>query len=932
MTQSIATKLARASFWPYKGQDKQGIFKLIRVTPDQGTNTDYIFNGELVRPPIAGSTTHYYLIPTTSFDRWSGIRANSQRSKHIGMWLSMKDHWDAFNINFDVYSYQGTSVPLSMLYYKVANNGVMHLAMTGDFDKSSLTPAVDDMYIRMYDNIYYSSGFGNVDNFRYYGKQITTMTEVASLVDQQLTLDLNKCLCFKNGKLIDKHDVAKSAIGDHLEIYLDESIDFKSVVKISDMPYYRSSTHQCNKFVMTIHNDGLVNNQERYFSDDVMFYLYNEVEQIGVYLHTNERKNIMNLTHNVFAIASDYLNDVSEKNGELFNLSQCSIVAVCKKDNTSIKAFSTTLCLHDLYYTAINNNGLNPQSIAQLICSPSTLSEWRGDNLEKGILRQFIDSTYGMSDTLSPQVVGYHSLFDIYGSNFTSVNDGYKIPELFNQDYLLQTFDSNGLATEDGNNKSNRTRPYSLDYTGQSGVVLNTAYFNSQEMPAYVRYYPSLKTHTSTVVVTCDYNSPGLELIDHPNFDSDFGLYDSHLSSSTVTMPLYKEYRVYYKSTSDAYYQQAIEGTHYSRLGANLTWLTNSSTINTCIRSSEDGYCLYGDINLLSATDGNKYNKKMVLKYTPDVLNGHLSVGSINLGNGYIRRHEDVTWGYIHVYLNSRRLIENVDYVIDRAAGTIVLHSGVALLNNTADQTFNYAIYCFGHPNDDMSRVKALEFGVVYNSLISNNSKYESYKNRNCCLVVNGCTVQMDSNTYQLAKEKLTGLTPALSTNSNFYLIEDNYYDVGHMYQSHSGFQTKVQMDAEAEFRVKTQNAINAVKDSDEVLGADIMLNRTVLVSAFLNAIIMSVIFDQYPIGNVSSIDVNHHRKNLTTLYGDLYTIDPIYRWDSDFKLFKQHIDIYPTYCNYVLSVSLDKYKFIDQMVKCFAPQVDINRFINITN
>jgi hypothetical protein len=929
MVQSIATKIARAAFWPYKGQDKQLIVKLKRITPKNGVTGDYMFNSELVKAPIASKVTHYYLLPTTNFDRWSTIEVNNQRKKHLGIWMSLKDNWNSFNILFDIYTYTGISVPISMVYYRVSNNGVMHLALVEDFTTIKIDPVVDDLYLKMYDNIYYRSGYGNIGNLNFYGKKVSTLADAADIVNIQNTLDLDKCLCFRSGKLIDRHDVAKTAIGDHLEIYEDESIYYKSISKISDMPYYHSTTHNCNKFVFVINNNGVVNTQERCWVDDTSFYLYNEVEKVGIYLHTNIMKNIMNLTHNVFSIASDYLNDVSEKNGELFNLSNCSIIAICRKDNSDEKVFSTTLCLNDLYYTAFSNNGLDPKSIAQLICSPSTIAQWRGNNLETGVLNQFFNSNYGNSDIISKDLVGYHSLFDVYGNSLQPVSNGYKVPDIFSEDFVIQTFDSNGLATDLGNLKKSKVRPFSIAAGSNGSVVFDSNYFNV--MPQYVKYYPSMQ-QAELINVTMQDILPGMQLVSYPRLNNDTGIYDSHRTSSIVTLNKYREYKFYYKGTLEKYYRPAELGTHYTINGNVLTWLTNSNTINTCIRSSEDGYCFHGVVNLLNSGNYKKRTTRVVIKYSPEVLNGHISVGSVSVPNNYVRRHEDVLWGYIHVYVNGRRLIENIDYVISRENGEIIIHSSVALLNNTTDQTFKYSVYCFGHPNAEGGRNKALEFGVVYKSMISNNSKYESYKNRNCSMVVNGSTVNIDQGVYKLANENQT--SQALhSFNSSFYLIEDNYYDVAHMYQSYSDFNTSEQMKKELDFRVVAATAINAVKVSQDPTGSDTSINRTVLVSAFLNAIILDVLYDNYAVPDYSSsLDVNHHRTQLVNLYNDLYVVDPVYRWNNDLKLFTQHIDLFPTYCNYELSMNMSKFRFIKEIVNAFAPQIDINRFINITN
>lgn len=928
MVQSIATKLARAAFWPYKGQDKQLIVKLKRITPKNGVSGDYNFNSELVKAPISGKITHYYLLPTTNFDRWSTIEVNNQRKKHLGIWMSLKDNWNKFNILFDIYTYTGISVPISMVYYRVSNNGVMHLALVEDFSTIKIDPIVDDLYLKMYDNIYYRSGYGNIGNLNFYGKKVVTLSDAADIVNIQTPLNLDKCLCFKSGKLIDKHDVAKTSIGDHLEIYEDESIYYKSMSKISDMPYYRSSTDNCNKFVFVLNNNGIINTQERCWVDDTSFYLYNEVEKIGIYLHTNIRKNIMNLTHNVFAIASDYLNDVSEKNGELFNLNNCSILAICRKDNSEEKIFSTTLCLNDLYHTAFTNNDLDPNSIAQLICSNATVQEWRGDSLETGILNQFFNSNYGNSDLLSKDLIGYHSLFDIYGNSLQAVTVGYKVPDLFSEDFVLQTFDANGLATDIGNLKKSKIRPFATTAGSNGSIIFDNNYF--AQLPEYVKYYPSMQQGFVNVNMTD--SLAGMQLVDHPKLDKDFGLYDTHRTSANVTLNKHREYRFYYKGTLEKYYQPAILGTHYTVSNNILTWLTNSNTLNTCIRSSEDGYCFHGTVNQINSGTYKKKVKRVVIKYSPDVLNGHLSVGSISVGNNYVRRHEDVLWGYIHVYVNGKRLIENIDYVISRQDGEIIIHSGVSLLNDTSNQTFKYSVYCFGHPSEQGTRNKALEFGVVYKSMISNNSKYESYKNRNCSMVVNGSTLTLDQGVYKLASENQTSQN-LHSFNNSFYLIEDNYYDVAHMYQSHNDFSTTEQMKKENDFRVITATAINAVKVSQQPSGVDTAITRTVLVSAFINSIIMDVLYDNYPVPEYSSsLDVNYHRTQLVNLYNDLYVVDPVYRWNNDLKLFTQHIDLFPTYCNYELSMNLNKFRFIKEIVNAFAPQIDINRFINITN
>lgn len=931
MTQSIAAQLCRAAFWPYLGQDKHMIVKLVRVTPASGIRSSYMFNSEITKVPIEGALTHLFLLPTMAYGRWNKISTNDQRKMHIGVWMPMKDNWDSFDILFDLYTYTGISIPLSMLYYKVSNNGAMHFAVVGDFSRCGFNPEVDDLYIKMYDNIYYRAGLGDLGDFKYYGSFVENMTQVADLVTLQMTLDLDKCFCFRNGYLIDKHDVAKSALGDYVELYKDYSIDYKYVRKISDLPIYNSSEHQSDKYVFALDFTDELKDQQRYIVDDLSFYLYNEDLKKGVYLHPNEKKNINNLTHNIFSISTSYVGDVSEKHGSDFELSKCSILVVCRKDSTEVSAFGTTLALADLYRVAkVSDSVYDSNQVSRLICSNQALAQWRGNGLEQGIMGEYLKSNYGQSDTLSKDLMGYHSLFDVYGPSLQAITPGYYVPGLFAQSYSLQTFDVNGFSTKIGVGKDSYIRPFATAISMSSNIALNSTYFGGT-LPSFVKYYPKLALAQINSSFTLQDNLASSLLVDSPKLDNDCGLYDTHLSGLDVVLKPAVDYRFYYKGVNDLYYSYAVSGVHYDRVGDTLKWKTNSAVLNTCIRSSEDGYAVHSQLTLSKSGVYKGINRKLVLKYTPAVLNGHVGVGSIDIGGGYIQRHEDVLWGYIHLYINGKRMIENIDYCVDRVAGHLVVYSSAVMLDENTDKVIDYSIYCFGHPQADMNRVKALEFGVIYNNLLSNNSKYESYRYRNCSMIVNGATLSMDNATHKLADE-FNSIAPLSTANSLFYLIEDNYYDVGHMYQSHVGFSSSEQMLKERDFRIQSATCINAYKSSVPTPTNDIAINRTVLVSAFLNSFIMDVIYGVYDISGLSSIDVQYHRQNVKTLYQGIFDIDPVARIGSDLYSVSQHIDLYPTYCNYSVGISLEKYNFISKVIKSFIPSLELNRFFDINS
>jgi hypothetical protein len=103
-------------------------------------------------------------------------------------------------------------------------------------------------------------------------------------------------------------------------------------------------------------------------------------------------------------------------------------------------------------------------------------------------------------------------------------------------------------------------------------------------------------------------------------------------------------------------------------------------------------------------------------------------------------------------------------------------------------------------------------------------------------------------------------------------------------------------------------------------------------VSAFLSTVVNSLIkgIIVAPELNVV-IDPMTLRDQITALYGELYKVDPVSRWGTDFVQFQNFLEISPTYSSMPYGLNAKQYRYMQEVMKIFAPFATLGEHYTIS-
>lgn len=624
-------------------------------------------------------------------------------------WVRFDTVCNEENLIVDMYDKYGLMVPRNHAWYMVtADRNVVVAVM--QHAKVPINLHDDSLYVRFYSNAYFNAQRQNSDvtivSF-YNGIPVTT-DEIIALQNtyELLQKKPGAVVGIVNGMIVDKIDLYNVSIDDHVEILYDASI--KKIVKydISTLDVFESTLDAERKYLL--HYNG-VGPETIDYLDDIDFYVVKNGlpgRYKGAYYHKNKEKNVRMLTHRDYSVPVSTVLAYGQKYG-WSDMKECSIVAFIRHGGWNRSLIDENNRIKELYKLS------DADIRAAMIGVNSLVDNWKAATLEASPYVKIMRSkSTDVFEKLVLDAYGYNAVAKLLGET----------PKRF---YL----ESNQKVCKVAHGLVDYSTGYEYDATGKLLGWSNQLYGN-----LFAARFGS-----------AEFLEQLAGLSDH-RIDEVYGEQTTNLAKGV-------EYRFYTCDIIDGIPTNKwvdVTGTgKYSVINNVVTWHTDKNRVLTLVRGDSINYV-------------RLYN----LMVQQGVL--ELSITQQVLRNGAIYDQVmQIPMGTVEVFLNSRKLIRNLDYYIDFPRIVIVNKD---YLIKPATKQQEVLVRCQGFCDADFKIRDGEDFGFVSHGMISRDKQFDIRDDKVQRIFVGGLLRHPDS--LKFAENGVTP-DPYSLDNGKPFIVED---------------------------------------------------------------------------------------------------------------------------------------------------------------
>ena len=836
------------------------IFNYTAITLKNNVKLTILNNGKAVRSMLYNSIISM-LMPdtTTSFYVFmcSNVAISNLLFEAKG-WVNLEDILNQFEVNADFVTIDNKMIPKRMIYGIIDHSGNTAIAI--DIRAYKKLNATTETYMVI-----------NVDTDNVGDRTVVShiptihenMVNVLAAINQHQE---HQRIGFINGYVYRNDIFAVSNINtnDYYELYIDANVKFKFVVDLSNRNTYMDSDKDRYNDIVIIPSSLA---EDKVFTYDTVTLLVMTDDGKGVYLPFIADDSITQLTHTSFGVASYLIDAAFDKlgvtTGELH-----VIVSDYSKTNVNVPNGSITEQLYQI----------DDANIMRMMLGTATpkVPYWTADALDKHVYSKYLVNIDELdeysTELINKQIacLGYYQFTNLIcrhnnelkdlGSEIAAVS--IPVPVFWKGTELYP------ILYIDGNK---------IPYSRYSCVTIN----NNIQVTFAVPY--PVDTPTSILQY---------ELMQKPVAKS--YVYIASQSNQTVVIPDHGTIHIFHKVTeqlsdiADNKYQSYEELSVSSNKWYSLNKIDNNYVIT---------FTDYAMSNEFLFT----FDETVTINSYPniDITDGHtlcfLPKEEIVDSTDHVNV---VTAGIYDVYLNGKYLVNGIDYCIkklvddDIVAGYAVVVQNLKFLSEAGVNTID--IYKTGNVIIDT------DINYIVDGIITKNTDNEAWIPGISRLFINGKLVP-----YQYVTKHTT-----------HYEIDSKYYHNGDIYQFinsvskdfHDAY--KAYMDAEY-FVGRKDVCTYFTHDYHHVNQTPIVItNVNKIFSSYLNEIIRRIIAGEIEVVYINDdVDIINQLRD----YEGLKQYDVLFQGSL---INKQFVDVYPGYIATVKVSDLNKYLYIQRLVK----------------
>lgn len=420
LSEDYLLRHAYTNVWCTPDQDKQAIFQLARITPDNGVWTNFTYQWRKIGLPVAKSRFHVYHIGEV---HPSILGLMNKR----GGWIPVPDAMQGENVNIQVYNGRGTVVPKCLCWYLVLGDNNLILAVRKSEQKDDLTGIdmeTEPLFMRLYSNAYFNLPTSNVEpGIRVLSRRCnTTLKIVEAQTEIESWPKTGMITSYVNGKVVDKIDPVTAKPGDYVEAVFDASVKFAVEYVVTSLREFNSTLDNMRKYLLT---HGLTTNTIDYMDDvDVFVTTYTTgTRWHGTYLHKNDSKTMRQVTHRDYSIAVPRVAGAAASNPHLAG-KKLRLRMIVRNSGYNRKLVMENSRLFELYKLTA------AQRLDAMLGVNAHVDVWKAANLEKSAYVAIMGAQQGaITKDLVQKAYGYNALSVLLGDTpkKTTVYNGQNI-------------------------------------------------------------------------------------------------------------------------------------------------------------------------------------------------------------------------------------------------------------------------------------------------------------------------------------------------------------------------------------------------------------------------------------------------------------------------------------------------------------------------
>lgn len=405
---------AYRNVWCTPEQDKQAIFQLPRVTPQNGVWTYFSYHWRKIMLPIRGTAARFHV-----------YHVGKVHPSILGLldkpntWISAEEMMETECALLEVYNSKGVMIPRSLCWYITIGDGNVLVAIRKPSESPSRLVDVnletDDIFMRLYSNAYFNSIRAQhpEDCIRVKSIRATSVAEITGMQNEiQQLPPYGGAFYYVNGRRVEKLDLVSAKVGDYIEYVFDASIKREVRFKVRDLQEFESTLDDLNKYLL--HYPGTSDMID--YQDDIDLYLgaYNTSNRWrGVYVHKNDSRTMRMVTHRDYSVPIVRVNGTQAANPFLVGADLELRMTIRHSGYERPLVFENNR-IAELYK-------LPPAKVQEaMVGLESNVSVWEAGNLEASAYTQLMRQPQGgINRTMVQSAYGYNAMSVLLGNTPT---------------------------------------------------------------------------------------------------------------------------------------------------------------------------------------------------------------------------------------------------------------------------------------------------------------------------------------------------------------------------------------------------------------------------------------------------------------------------------------------------------------------------------
>lgn len=655
------------NFWCNPKQDKQGIYKIARLTSLYGVTNYARILDRNIATPTKNEVYHLFQIGQVN-PGILGLLTNDPYWSY-DTWTSLSQTINVLPLFAQLYNQYGVQVPRYEVFYQFTLTRDLIVAVKAN-NVIPVNYGTDDFYLRLYSNAFFQTYNGTVNLFTSGGFMGDTQTilNLQTLYNQYSAMP-GSVFCYKNGFLIDSISLITVPVGSVAEFIYDASVKHTFTVPMTGVQSFQSTLDNKQKYLL---HDTVSQNTTINYQDDIEINIVypNAGHYTGLFYLRNATDAYRQVTHRDYAIGVDYATAIqtylqSQSSLGITDLNQLEFEVRVRSSGFNHSLVHESSRVQELYT-------LEDQKVQQaLLGLNSTVGIWQAPTLEQSLYTQVMRSQVkDLNDTLIQNTLGYNAyskiVADIPAAVYTlSSQNLADVPIGLQANYCAYEYDAQGYLLGYTNNLS-----------GSQYVVQNSAC--TQVEMLYGQGGTTAPAYFGTTSV--DFNT-----------SVNYRVYRSALTNGDTI--------------SDEIWQD-ITGTDYTVSPTGLTWSNPQAGQYIMVRTDER--IINYDLSL-TPQDGLLY----------------FTFSEMQNRTGTAQNYtQNVPMRDIVLFLNGKSLVENIDYTISYPMVTIINTAYLIQPANNNAQSIHVRLS--GFCNSDLTYVPAIETSFIADGAFANSQRYLS--------------------------------------------------------------------------------------------------------------------------------------------------------------------------------------------------------------